>query len=157
MGWIHLPHGVVCLKFLIVFYLHNYIHIIQLHYVGASLGNLYLDVCSVLNDLIVTNYSKCVPSAVVMPNMKIAHRRPLTLEMLNNSSLLTPLLVMNSMKSILLGMGVVLYFRCTANPEAWRFLQSILIQDSGERYVQVSHGMFGGQMLVPSFTWRYLR
>ena len=75
--------------------LQTCIHVIHSSYIGVSLGNLYLDVCSLLDDLIGENSSKCVPSDVTMSDINIAHRRPLTLDMLNSSSLLEPLLILH--------------------------------------------------------------
>ena len=68
------------LKFSTVFFLKNCILIVQFTCVGASLGDVCLDVCSLLNDLFVVSSSKCVLSVVVMSDTIIVHRRPLTLE-----------------------------------------------------------------------------
>ena len=92
--------------FLTVFCLHNCIHIVQLPCVDNSVGNLYLDVCSLLDDLTVANYSNCVPPLVAILDTEISRRSPLTHEMLNSSSLLAPLPITNSRigMSILRGM-----------------------------------------------------
>ena len=58
--------------------------------VGASLGNFDFDAWSLLVRFAQANSSRNLPSAVTVSETEITHKDPLTLEMLNSSSLLTP-------------------------------------------------------------------
>ena len=78
-----------------VLFQDNCIHVVQSSCASASLVNFYFDECSLLNDLTVADSSKYVLSAVTISDMNIAHRRPLTLAILDISVLLALLLIAN--------------------------------------------------------------